>query len=307
MYRSGLFRGGTVHLSAIAGIDQALWDIKGKHYGAPIYDLLGGKARDRIKLYQHIDDADDAKEQIEAGFTALKVVPFPEMRRVDTPATVNSVIDEIAAIRKEVGDDVDLGIDFHGRISKSMAKWCAAELEPYRPMFIEEPILPENNDALSKLEAHTTIPIATGERLNSRWDFKQILEANSVDIVQPDLSCAGGITEVRKIASMAEAYDVALAPHCPIGPVAFASSVHVDASTPNALIQEQRIFREPNALDYLENPEVFHYDDGGYVDVPDDPGLGVEIDEDVVREQSQTDFEWHRPVWRHKDGGMAER
>ena len=306
MYRSGLFRGGTIHLSAIAGIDEALWDIKGKHYDAPVYDLLGGKARDRIKLYQHVNDAEDAQEAIDDGFQAVKVVPFPEMRRVDTPAKVNETVQTIAEIRETIGDDVDLGIDFHGRVSKSMAKWIAEELEPYRPMFIEEPILPDQNDALAKLEAHTTIPIATGERMYTRWDFKRILEDNSVDIIQPDLSCAGGITEVRKIASMAEAYDVALAPHCPIGPLALAASVHVDASTPNALIQEQTIYRGTGALDYLENPDVFAHD-RGYVAIPDTPGLGLEIDEEHVRERSAEDFAWERPIWRHEDGGVAER
>ena len=307
MYRCGLFRGGTVHLSAIAGIDEALWDIKGKHYGAPVYDLLGGKARDRIKLYQHVDDADDAREAVDDGFTALKTSSLPALRRIDTPAKVNEIADRIGAIREAVGDDVDVGIDFHGRVSKSMAKWIAEELEPFRPMFIEEPILPDHNDALPKLAAHTSIPIATGERMYTRWDFKRVFEDHSIDVAQPDLSCAGGITEVRKIASMAETYDVALAPHCPVGPLAFASSVHVDASTPNALVQEQTIFRDTGALDYLKNPEVFRYDDRGYLEIPDGPGLGVEIDEDVVRERSQEDFEWERPVWRHEDGGMAER
>jgi galactonate dehydratase len=307
MYRSGLFRGGTVHLSAIAGIDEALWDIKGKHYDAPVYDLLGGKARDRVKLYQHVDDADDAREAVADGFRAVKVVPFPEMRRVETPAKVNETVETIAAIREAIGDDVDLGIDFHGRIARPMAKWVAEELEPYRPMFIEEPIVPDQNDALAKLEAHTSIPIATGERMYTRWDFKRILEDNSVDVVQPDLSCAGGITEVRKIASMAEAYDVALAPHCPIGPLALAASIHVDACTPNALVQEQTIHAGTGGLDYLDNPEVFAYDDEGYAEIPDGPGLGVEIDEERVRERSREEFDWERPVWRHDDGGMAER
>jgi galactonate dehydratase len=307
MYRCGLFRGGTVHLSAVAGIDEALWDIKGKHYGAPVYDLLGGKVRDRVKLYQHVNDAADAREAVDEGFTALKVVPFPEMRRVDTPAKVNDTVQTIAEIRDAIGDDIDLGIDFHGRVSKSMAKWIAEELEPYRPMFIEEPILPDHDDAFAKLEAHTSIPIATGERMYTRWDFKRVFEDNSIDIAQPDLSCAGGITEVRKIASAAETYDIALAPHCPVGPIAFASSVHVDASTPNALVQEQTLFNGTGGLEYLENAAEFQFDDEGYLDVPEGPGLGVEVDESVVRRRSQEEFEWHRPVWRHDDGGVAER
>mgnify|MGYP000250465436 CR=1 FL=1 len=315
MYRGGFYRGGPVLMSAIAGIDQALWDIKGKQLGAPVHDLLGGPARDRIRVYQWIggdrpsEVADQAETKVEAGFTALKMNATAEVERVDDPATVDAAVNRLCEVREAVGDEVDIGVDFHGRVTKPMAKRLAAALEPYDPMFIEEPVLPEHNDALPQIAAHTTTPIATGERMYSRWDFKQIFENGSVDVIQPDLSHAGGITEVKKIAAMAEAYDVALAPHCPLGPVALASCLQVDACSPNALIQEQSLNIHYNdtgdVLEYLADPSVFEYDDG-YVTIPDNPGLGIEINEDHVREQSEKTVNWHNPVWRHQDGSVAE-
>ncbi|NHN48488.1 galactonate dehydratase [Halostella sp. JP-L12] len=314
MYRGGFYRGGPVLMSAIAGIDQALWDIKGKRFGAPVYELLGGKARDRIRVYQWVggdrpaDVGEAAREKVDAGFTALKMNATPEMERVDSPAAVQAAVNRIAEVREAVGDDVDIGVDFHGRVAKSMAKRLAEALDPYDPMFVEEPVLPQNNEALPNIAQHTSTPIATGERMYSRWDFKEIFEQGVVDVIQPDLSHAGGITEVKKIASMAEAYDVAMAPHCPLGPIALASCVQVDACSPNAFIQEQSLdihYNETSdVLDYLADPSVFEYDEG-YVDLPDGPGLGVEIDEAVVRERAG-DVNWHNPVWRHEDGSVAE-
>ncbi|WP_135825192.1 galactonate dehydratase [Halorussus ruber] len=314
LYRGGFYRGGPVLMSAIAGIDQALWDIKGKHFGAPVYELLGGRARDRVRVYQWIggdrpaEVGEAAREKVEAGFTALKMNATPEMERVESPAKVQEAEQRLAEVREAVGEDVDVGVDFHGRVAKPMAKRLAEALEPYEPMFIEEPVLPEHNDALPEIAAHTATPIATGERMFSRWDFKQVFESGAVDVIQPDLSHAGGITEVKKIASMAEAYDVALAPHCPLGPIALASCVQIDACTPNTLIQEQSLDIHYNqtsdVLDYLADPSVFEYHDG-YVELPDSPGLGVEIDEEVVRDRSG-EVNWHNPVWRHDDGSVAE-
>ena len=314
LYRGGFYRGGPVLMSAIAGIDQALWDLKGKQFGAPVHELLGGRARDRVRVYQWIGgdrpaDVDEAAaEQVEAGFTALKMNATAEMERIDSPAAVREAEARLGEVREAVGDEIDVGVDFHGRVAKPMAKRLASTLEPYEPMFIEEPVLPEHNDALPEIAAHTTVPIATGERMYSRWDFKQVLESQAVDVIQPDLSHAGGITEVRKIAAMAEAYDVALAPHCPLGPIALASCVQVDACTHNALIQEQSLDIHYNEgsdlLDYLADPSVFEYHDG-YVEIPEGPGLGVEVDESVVRERAG-DVNWHNPVWRHADGSVAE-
>ncbi len=232
----------------------------------------------------------------------------PELRRVDAPEAVDAARERLAAVREAVGSEVDVGVDFHGRVSKPMAKRLTAALEPHEPMFVEEPVLPEHNDWLPELAASTTVPIATGERMYSRWDFKEVFESGAVDVIQPDLSHAGGITEVKKIAAMAEAYDVAVAPHCPLGPIALASCVQVDACSPNALIQEQSLDihynEERDVLDYLEDPSVFEYDEG-YVELPTEPGLGIEIDEAHVRDVAG-DTDWHNPVWRHDDGSVAE-
>ncbi len=315
MYRGGFYRGGPVLMSAIAGIDQALWDIKGKQLDVPVYELLGGAARDRIRVYQWIggdrpsEVAEKAKQQIDAGFTALKMNATEELERIDTPAAIESAVTRLRRVREAVGDEVNIGVDFHGRASKPMAKRLVKRLEPHEPMFVEEPVLPEHNDSLPEIASHTTTPIATGERMFSRWDFKQILENGAVDVIQPDLSHAGGITEVKKIAAMAEAYDVAMAPHCPLGPIALAACLQVDACSPNAFIQEQSLNIHYNettdVLDYLADPSVFEYRDG-YVRIPDTPGLGIAIDEEYVREQAQTDHDWHNPVWRHDDGSVAE-
>ena len=314
MYRGGFYRGGPVLMSAIAGVDQALWDISGKHLGVPVYELLGGPARERMRVYQWVggdrptDVAEQAAEQVEAGFTALKMNATPEMRRVDTPAAVEAAVDRLGAVREAVGDEVDIGVDFHGRVAKSQAKKLAAALEVHDPFFVEEPVPPGHEDALPAVANHTSTPIATGERLYSRWDFTEVFEDGAVDVIQPDLSHAGGISEVKRIAAMAEAYDVALAPHCPLGPIALAACLQVDAVAGNALIQEQSLDIHYNEgtdeLDYLADPAVFEYD-GGYVDLPEGPGLGVEIDEGVVRERTG-DVDWHNPVWRHDDGSVAE-
>lgn len=204
MYRGGFYRGGPILMAAIAGIDQALWDIKGKYYDAPVHELLGGKARDRIRVYQWIggdrpsDVGEAAKEQVDKGFTALKMNATEELQRIDSPTEMDAAERRLVAVREAVGEEVDIGVDFHGRVSKPMAKQLATVLEPHDPMFIEEPLLPEHLDALPELARHTTVPIATGERLFTRSDFKPILEDGVVDLIQPDLGHAGGITEVKK-------------------------------------------------------------------------------------------------------------
>ena len=315
MYRSGFYRGGPILMSAIAGIDQALWDIKGKFYQAPVYDLMGGACRDSVRVYSWIggdrpsDVGKAAKEKADAGFTAIKMNATEELQYIDSYKKIDDVLERVAAIREAVGNDFGIGIDFHGRVHKPMAKILAKELEVYRPMFIEEPVLPENNEALREVARATTIPIATGERMFSRFDFKGLLEDGYVDIIQPDLSHAGGITECRKIFSMAEAYDVAVAPHCPLGPIALAACLQVDAVSHNVFIQEQSLGIHYNQgsdlLDYITNRDVFEYKQG-YVDLLKEPGLGVTINEDHVREKAKEGHNWRNPVWRHKDGSIAE-
>ncbi|WP_161887926.1 galactonate dehydratase [Pontibacter russatus] len=315
MYRAGFYRGGPILMSAIAGIDQALWDIKGKFFGAPIYQLLGGKARDTMKVYSWIggdrpaDVGVAAKDMVAKGFTALKMNATEELQYVDSYDKIDHAVARIAAVREAVGPGVGIGIDFHGRVHKPMAKILAKALEPFRPMFIEEAVLPENNEALREIANHVAIPIATGERMFSKWQFKTLLKEGYVDIIQPDLSHAGGITECKKIFSMAEAFDVAVAPHCPLGPIALAACLQVDATCHNAFIQEQSLGIHYNQgsdlLDYIVDPNVFAYREG-YVQIPEGPGLGIEVNEAHVREMAKVGHNWRNPVWRHPDGSIAE-
>ncbi|QNK59566.1 galactonate dehydratase [Paenibacillus sp. PAMC21692] len=315
MYRGGFYRGGPVLMSAIAGIDQALWDIKGKFHQAPIYQLMGGACRDRMKVYSWIggdrpsDVGQAALRAQSQGFTAVKMNATEELQYVDSYVKIDQVLERVAAVREAVGPYLGIGIDFHGRVHKPMAKILAKELEPFRPMFLEEPVLPENNEALRDIAAVTHIPIATGERMFSRWDFKKLLADGYVDIIQPDLSHAGGITECKKIASMAEAYDVALAPHCPLGPIALAACLQVDATSHNAFIQEQSLgihYNQGNdLLDYVVDSSVFEYVDG-CVSIPGGPGLGIEINEAHVRKMAEIGHDWKNPIWRHQDGSVAE-
>lgn len=315
MYRSGFYRGGPEVMSAIAGIDQALWDIKGKKLNAPIYELLGGSCRDKIKVYRWIggdrpsDIEKAAKEAYEQGYSAIKMNATEEMHYVDSFKKIQQVCDRVAAIRDSLGFDMDIAVDFHGRVHKTMAKVLARELDQFRLMFLEEPVLPQNNEALREIARATTTPIATGERMFSRWEFKQLLSDGYVDIIQPDLSHAGGISECKKIAAMAEAYDVAVAPHCPLGPVALGACIQLDMCTPNAFIQEQSLGIHYNKgcelMDYIKNPEIYQYNQG-FMKLIDGPGLGVDVNEDVLKEQAKNAPTWKNPVWRNYDGTIAE-
>ena len=315
MYRAGFYRGGGVLMSAISGIYQALWDIKGKFFGAPVYELMGGRCRDRMKVYSWIggdrpsDVGAAAKEKMDAGFKAIKMNATEELQMIDSYDKIDAVLERVAAIRESCGKYFGIAIDFHGRVHKPMAKVLAKKLEEFDPMFIEEPVLCESMECFKEIAASCNIPIATGERLFSKYDFKRLLTCGGVDIIQPDLSHAGGITEVKKIASMAEAYDVALAPHCPLGPIALAACLNVDATSYNAVIQEQSIGIHYNVgktvLDYVENKKDFDFVDG-FVELPRLPGLGVEVNKELVIEENKTPHNWKNPVWHHADGSVAE-
>lgn len=315
LYRAGFYRGGGVLMSAIAGIDQALWDVKGKYYNAPVYELLGGRCHEKMKVYSWIggdrptDVGNAAKEKQEAGFCAIKMNATEELQMVDSYEKIDQVLERVAAIREKCGKYFGIAIDFHGRVHKPMAKILAKKLEEFDPMFIEEPVLCEHMENFKEIAAACNIPIATGERLYSRYDFKRLLQAGGVDIIQPDLSHAGGITEVKKIAAMAEAYDVALAPHCPLGPIALSACLNVDAVSYNAVIQEQSIGIHYNVgksvLDYVKNKKDFEFIEG-YVKLPQIPGLGVEVDKNLVLKENENPHNWKNPVWRHEDGSVAE-
>ena len=315
MYRGGFYRGGPVLMSAIAGIDQALWDIKGKDLNVSVHALLGGPVRDRIRVYSWVggdrpaDTAQAARDAVARGFTAVKMNATEEMQYVDTYDKVERVLANIQAIRDAVGPYIGIGVDFHGRVHKPMAKVLMRELAPYKLMFIEEPVLSDHLECLPELAAISPAPIALGERLYSRYDFKRVLQTGGVDIIQPDPSHAGGITETRKIAAMAEAYDVALALHCPLGPIALAANLQLDAVCHNAFIQEQSLGIHYNAandlLDYVSDRNVFAYDDG-FVMIPNGPGLGITVNQDYVTERAAVGHRWRNPIWRHADGSVAE-
>lgn len=315
LYRGGFYRGGPILMSALAGLDQALWDIHGKALGVPVHSLLGGPVRERIRVYSWIggdrpaDTARAAQEAVARGFTAVKMNATEEVQFVDTHDKVTKVLENVQAVRDAVGPGVGLAVDFHGRVHKPMAKVLMRELSPFGLMFIEEPVLSEHLECIPELAALSPAPIALGERLYSRFDFKRVLQTGGVDIIQPDPSHSGGITETRKIAAMAEAYDVALALHCPLGPIALAANLQLDAVCYNAFIQEQSLGIHYNAsndlLDYLVDRSPFDYKEG-FVTIPDGPGLGIEINQAYVDERAAEGHRWRNPIWRHADGSVAE-
>lgn len=315
MYRGGFYRGGPVMMSAIAGIDQALWDLKGKELGKPVTELLGGAVRHKMKAYTWVGGDDPAEEiaQIERrrkeGLNTFKLNACGRLPLVASNREVDAVVRRIAGIREHFGSEIDFALDFHGRVSLPMARTLIKELEPTRPIFIEEPVLPENWHAYAELSSLSGVPLAAGERAFSRFDFRPILEQGGLGIVQPDLSHAGGVTECLKIASMAEAYDVSFAPHCPLGPLALASCLAVDFVSPNAVLQESSLGIHYNEglemTDYVFNKDDFHIDEG-YFNLFSKPGLGVEINKEFVIEKSQIEHDWKNPLWRHQDGSVSE-
>lgn len=308
------YRGGAVLASAVSGVDQALWDIKGKRLGVPVHELLGGAVRDRIRAYGWVggDDpsevADHIAAQMAVGLTAVKMNASGKMSRNGSVAELDGVVARVASAREVLGPDRDVAVDLHGRFTLATARRVAGLLEPLHPFFMEEPVVPENSHMIGQLVDATTIPIATGERLYSRQEFLPVLNAG-IAIAQPDLSHAGGISEVRRIASLAETFDVQLAPHCPLGPLALAACLQVGFSTPNYLIQEQSIGIHYNkgaeVLDYVLDTAPLKFVDGGFERLTG-PGLGIEIDEAAVRAAASRWETWQNPIWRHADGSMAE-
>jgi galactonate dehydratase len=277
IYRHAFYRGGPILTSALSGIDMALWDIKGKALGVPVYELLGGPTRDRVRVYAHARTPEAIGAQKARGFTAFKTRPAGRRpaRYVETLAEVRYAAERFAELRAIVGDDADIAIDFHGAISPATAKLLIKALEPYQPMFIEEPCQAQNHDIMAEIARGTHLPIATGERVFTKWGFREVLEKRAATILQPDLCHAGGITEARLIAGMAEAYYAAVAPHNPLGPISLAAGVQLAASIPNFLCQEQVSLGDG----YLKKPFVVR---DGYLDLPTGPGLGIELDEEAL-------------------------
>ncbi|RPD54910.1 enolase C-terminal domain-like protein [Lentinus tigrinus ALCF2SS1-7] len=314
-YRSRFYRGGPVLMSALSGLDIALWDIKGKRLGVPIWQLLGGKVRDRVKVYGWIggdkpaDVADGAAARRAQGFTAVKMNGTDGLDWIDSPALLQ---DTVARVKEVKATGVDVGIDFHGRVHKGMAKQLARMLEPLQPMFIEEPLLPTQPEEIADLSRMVSTPIALGERLFSRYDFRPYLERRAIDIAQPDVAHCGGISELHRLASYTETYDVSFAPHCPLGPIALAACMQVDLTAPNFFIQEMSLQMHYNEgadlLTYLVDPLVFEIKNG-YVPALTGPGLGIEINEDLVREMAAKyadEKAWRNAVWTGPDGALQE-
>jgi galactonate dehydratase len=314
MTKGSFYRGGPILASAVAGLDQALWDIAGKHFGAPVHQLLGGPVRDRIRVYGWVggDEPGEVRDQISAavatGLTAVKMNASGRMSAVASVAELDGVVARVAAAREVLGDERDVAVDFHGRFTLATARRVAPLLEPFRPFFLEEPVVPENSHLIGEFVRSTTTPVSTGERLYNRQEFLPVLQAG-IAVAQPDLSHAGGITEVRKIAALAEVYDAQLAPHCPLGPIALAACLQVGFATPNYLIQEQSIGIHYNlgaeVLDYCLDKTPLTFVDG-YVERLTAPGLGIEIDENAVRTADKRGHAWRSPTWRHRDGSYAE-
>jgi galactonate dehydratase len=315
IYRNGCYRGGPVLMSAISGIDMALWDIKGKFHNAPVHALLGGPVRDKVRSYCWIggdrpaDLVDQAKDLMAKGYNATKLNVCEEIQIVDSNRKIDGIVKKLSDLREAVGHDLDLAFDFHGRVHAPMAKVLLKEIEHLRPIFIEDAVVSAQVDAMADLARSTSIPLCIGERLHSRYDFKPVFERRAASVINPDTAHVGGISEMVRIGHMAEAYDVALAPHCPLGPIALAASLQVDAVCHNAFIQEQSLgihYNQGGDLsDYVTADGGFDLADG-FLEIPQGPGLGIVVDEEMVIERAAVGHRWRAPQWRHEDGSVSE-
>jgi galactonate dehydratase len=312
--KGGFYRGGPVLSSAVAGLDHALWDIAGKVYDAPVSSLLGGRVRDRARVYAWVggdepaEIADQIAEQVAAGMTAVKMNASGRIQPSPSRAEINAIVERLAAARAALGDELDVAIDLHGRVGVAGARRILRAVEDLHPLFVEEPVLPEHLRHLPSIVDGTSVPIALGERLYSRAEFLPALDAG-VAVVQPDVSHAGGISELRRIASLAETHGALFAPHCPLGPISLAASLQVSFATPNFLIQEQSRGIHYNVASdltaYVVDPAPFTWVDG-HAEWNPLPGLGITVDEAAVRAADQKGHAWRNPSWTHDDGSFAE-
>jgi len=316
MYRGTFYRGGPILCSAISGIEMALWDIKGKYYNMPVYQMLGGKCRDKVRMYGHLKPTaiaadfpvsgmlEIADKRLEEGFSVLKYSIIPPIRPIDNMEMVDAVVERFAAVRERIGKKVDLAIDFHGRVSPAMSVRLLKELEPYYPLFVEEPVLPENVDEMVRVSRTTSIPIAAGERLFTKFGFRELIEKQAVSVVQPDLCHCGGIFEARTIAAMAETYYMQIAPHNPLGPISLAACLQLDACVPNLLAQEHPGMPDHQDLGVGILKKPFEIEQG-YIRIPEGPGLGIEVDEEAI-ESLRFDGTWDTPHLFFDDGSVAD-
>jgi galactonate dehydratase len=313
IYRSAFYRSGVVRMTALSAIDQALWDIAGKHFGVPVHQLLGGAVRDRIRVYAHwgIHSMTDegqaaARQRLEwlqhkGGYRAFKSGPGGVWRAHEPPSTIDAFVERAYLMREWVGPDVELSFDFHGKMTPALAIEVCRELRGMRPMFVEEPVPQENVDALKQVADHVSFPIATGERLLTRWGFREVLERGAAALLQPDVSHVGGISELERVANMAEVYYAHVMPHSAIGPVAFAACLQVDAAVPNFLIQEQIDQGLGEGL-LVEPWQVVD----GYVALPTRPGLGIEVDPQALEETCAYSEELGGEFYDPSDGSVAD-
>ena len=312
IYRSAFFRGGPILLSALSGLDQALWDIAGKFFGVPVYQLLGGAVRERLRVYAHwgidsLDPAglDAARQRLERlrplGYTAYKSGPAGKWRGHEPPTVIDEFVRRAYLMREWVGPEVELAFDFHGKMTPALAVEICHEIKGMRPMFVEEPVPQENVDALKLVSDKVPFPIATGERLLTRWDFREVFEKHAAAYIQPDASHVGGVSELKKVANMAEVYYMHVLPHCAIGPVAFAACLQVDAAIPNFLAQEQVDACLGNGL--LEENFVVS---GGHVALPTRPGLGFTINEAEAQQNVEYREELGGQFYHPADGSVVD-
>jgi galactonate dehydratase len=308
MYNGSRFPGGSIGYAALSGIEIALWDLKGRALGRPVYELIGGRCRDRIRVYRGIGGATpgalaaEARRAVAEGFTAVKMAPQPpDSEKTPWGVVLRGVTQRVEAVRKAVGDAVDVGLDPHARIFEPYkARELTEAVRPYRPMFVEEPLRPENIPALAALRREVGVPIATGEMLYTKYAFRDILAAGAADILQPDLLICGGLLEAKKIAAMAEAHYVTVAPHSPLGPVSTAVAVQFAASTPNFLILEYQPDQTGPSRDLVRKPLVL---EDGHIRIPDQPGLGIELNEAAFAGKPLKP--WRRELVVETDGNIG--
>lgn len=316
MFRHPFFKGGIVTMSALSGIDQALHDIKAKHFGVPLWQLIGGLCRKRLRMYDHLgggnSDAvynsaaaasfrEKAAQSRADGFTAVKILAVPKTAPLDGRAALKEAETLMAAAREGGGDDMDIMVDLHGRTTAAMAIQYAKVLEPYRPFFIEEPCQPEDWRGTARVARSTPVPIAAGERLVHRHEFLHLLQSEAIAVAQPDVCHAGGLTEVKRIAALCDAYGVSMAPHNPLGPIATMVNIHLGFATPNFLIQEVMRSDVPWRDEIISGVTPII---GGYVEPSQAPGIGVEINFEAAKKYP---FQEVQPVqWYQHDGSVAD-